>query len=250
MECATIYYDRMHYFPMHLHPDRYTFSYIISGSANLVCNNSEFVLKPDTLVIIPPYVAHQTLIKHFFHYNVIRVPVPFSFNNLNNNQLGLTIIENSTLYKNHFNYWFDLIRANMAEGTEIPDVFKHFLTGQGSSLTKSEVLIKKSIMHLEKNYNRTLPVEELSDLVHLSESHFQRLFKKTIGISPSRYLQNLRIEKAKEYIYIRDRNSFTDIAYDTGFFDQSHFNKYFKINVGMIPKRYADLVKNDRILQF
>lgn len=248
MECATIFYDKSHYFPMHLHPDRYTFSYIINGSANLVCNNSTFVLKPDTLVIIPPHVAHQTLIPHFFHYNVIRVSIRTSFNNLCDDQLGLTIIENGNSYKNQFNQWFDLIKTNTGVKTAIPDLFKHFLTNQTSGLTKSKVLIKKALTHLEKNYNRTIPVVELSDLTHLSESHFLRLFKKNIGISPIRYLQNLRIEKAKEYI--KDGNSFTDVAYETGFFDQSHFNKYFKINVGMIPKQYADVIKNDRILQF
>lgn len=243
MECARIFYDKTHYFPMHLHPDRYTFSYILSGSANLIYNNSIFILKPGDLVVIPPYLAHQTLIEHFLHYKVIRVPKLYSFRNLNDNQLGLTIIENNNSYKNHFNLWFDSIKTNTDKKTTIPDVFKHFLTNQNSDLTKSKVLLKKALIHLENNYNRTLPVEELSDLIHVSESHFQRLFKQNIGISPSRYLQNLRIEKAKEYI--KDRNSFTDIAYDTGFFDQSHFNKYFKINVGMIPKRYADLVKND-----
>ncbi|MDY8135974.1 AraC family transcriptional regulator [Aquimarina sp. 2201CG5-10] len=243
MECATIYYDKKHYFPMHLHPDRYTFSYIINGSANLICNNSIFILKPGSLVIIPPYVAHQTLVEHFFHYKVIRVPKLHAFVNLNATQLGLTIIKNNHAYKNQFNKWFDKIKANNNEEIIIPEVFEHFLMSHDADLTKPKILLKKALIHLESNYYRPIPVEELSDLIHLSESHFQRLFKANIGISASRYLQNLRIEKAKEYI--KTRNCFTDIAYDTGFFDQSHFNKYFKINVGMIPKRYADLVKND-----
>jgi AraC-like DNA-binding protein/quercetin dioxygenase-like cupin family protein len=243
MECATILYDKPHYFPMHLHPDRYTFSYILNGSANLICNNSIANLKSGNLVVIPPYVAHQTLIKHFFHYKVIRVPKLHSFANLDYSQFGLTIIENNNLYNNQYNQWFDLIKTNDKEKNKIPDMFKRFLINQNSDLTTSKVLLKKALIHLENNFNRSIPVEELSDLIHLSESHFQRLFKTNIGISPIRYLQNLRIEKAKEYIKVR--NSFTDIAYDTGFFDQSHFNKYFKINVGMIPKRYADLVKND-----
>jgi len=243
MECATIFYNKEHYFPMHLHPDRYTFSYILNGSANLICNNSIFILKPGDLVVIPSFVAHQTLIEHFFHYKVIRVPKLHSFVNLNYSPLGLTIIKNDSLYNFQYNQWFDLIKTNDNEKIKIPDVFKPFLNNQTFNLTKSKVLLKEALIHLENNFDRPIPVEELSDLTHLSGSHFQRLFKANIGISPMRYLQNLRIEKAKEYIKVR--KGLTDIAYDTGFFDQSHFNKYFKINVGMIPKRYADMVKND-----
>ncbi len=245
MECANIFYDKTHYFPMHLHPDRYTFSYILNGCANLICNNSIFILKQGDLVVIPPFMAHQTLIENFFHYKVIRVPKLHSFCNFNNKQLGLTIIRNCYSYKNDFNNWFDSIKTNVNNNlsTKVPDTFERFLMNKNPNLNKSNVILKNALIHLGNNYNRPILVKELSDLLCISESHFQRLFKENIGISPIRYLQNLRIEKAKEYIKTRD--NFTDIAYDTGFFDQSHFNKYFKVNVGMIPKRYADLVKND-----
>ncbi len=243
MECATIFYDKEHYFPMHLHPDRYTFSYILNGSANLICNNTIYILKPGDLVVIPPFVAHQTLIEDHFHYRVIRVPKRHSFLSVNHSQLGLTILKNNSFYNVQYNQWFDLIKTNVHEKVKIPTIFEPYLTNQTFDKSRSKVLLKKALIHLESNFNRPIPVEELSDVTHLSESHFQRLFKANVGISPMRYLQNLRIEKAKEYI--KTRNGFTEIAYDTGFFDQSHFNKYFKINVGMIPKRYADLVKND-----
>jgi len=243
MECATIFYDKTHFFPMHLHPDRYTFSYILNGSANLICNNNIFFLKPGDLVIIPPYIAHQTLVEHFLHYKVIRIPKLYSFNSLNNDYLGLTIMEGNNSYKNHFDKWFDLIKSNDSEKMTVPYVFKQFLTNQNCKLTKQKVRLKKVLIHLENNFNRSIPIEELSSIAHLSGSHFQRLFKSNIGISPIRYLQNLRIEKAKEYI--KAKNNMTDVAYNTGFFDQSHFNKYFKINVGMVPRRYADLFEND-----
>ncbi|PKV51423.1 AraC-like protein [Aquimarina sp. MAR_2010_214] len=250
MECATIHYDKRHFFPMHLHPDRYTFCYIINGSANLICKDAMFTLKSGDLVVIPPYIAHQTLIENFFHYKVIRVPKLYSFNNSSSNRLGLTIIQNCYSYKNHFDTWFESIMTNNknfdardSEETKVPDIFKHFLVSNSTNSTKSKLIIKKALVHFKNHYNRSILVEELLDITCLSDSHFQRLFKTNIGISPIRYLQNLRIEKAKEYIKTKD--SFTDIAYDTGFFDQSHFNKYFKMNVGMIPKKYADLVKND-----
>ncbi len=241
MECATIYYDRPHYFPMHLHPDRYTFSYIIDGGAYLLNNRSVYTLEQGDLVIIPPYVSHQTLIESFFHYKVIRVPKLHSFVGFDQKKGGLTIIRNNPLYKDQYDQWFEAVRNNTTENRDVSKVFEQFLVSEDGSLSTSKIILKKALIHIENNFHRKISIEELSDITHLSESHFQRIFKSNIGISPTRYLQNLRIEKAKELIKIR--NSFTDIAYDTGFFDQSHFNKYFKINVGMIPKRYADIVK-------
>ena len=231
---------------MHLHPDRYTFSYVIDGGANLICKDTVFKLKSNDLVVIPPFVAHQTMIDHFFHYKVIRVPKSNPFINVSNNQLGLTIIQNGFSYKAHFNNWFESIRNNLNISNEdvcnnVPEVFQRFLIDNAGGNSKSRAILKKSLKLFEHNYNRPILVEELSDITCMSDSHFQRLFKSNIGISPMRYLLNLRIEKAKEYI--KNKDSFTEVAYETGFYDQSHFNKYFKINVGMIPKRYADFIK-------
>jgi AraC-like DNA-binding protein len=251
MECATILYDKKHYFPMHLHPDRYTFSYILNGNAHLICIDATYFLKAGDLVFIPPYIAHQTLIESSFHYKVIRVPKIHPFNTTSHNQVGVTIVKNSESYKYHFNCWFDSIITNKnsngtnveSTATNVPAVFNRFLVTTESNVTNSKIMLQKALVHIEQNYNRSIHVEELADISCMSDSHFQRLFKINIGISPIRYLQNLRIEKAKECL--KTRNNFTDIAYDTGFFDQSHFIKYFKMNVGMLPKKYADLVNND-----
>lgn len=248
MECATINYNKKHYFPMHLHPDLYTFSYILGGGAYLICNDSVFRLKQDDLVIIPPYMAHQSSVEGYFHYKVIRLPKSHSFINESNTRWGLTIIQNCFSYKEHFDRWFDAIKElenqtnpEVDDSELIPEVFKRFLMPNKLNVSQSELVLRKTLAHFEENYDRPIHLEELSDISCLSESHFQRLFKKNIGIAPMRYLLNLRIEKAKEYI--KTSESFSDVAYETGFYDQSHFNKYFKINVGMIPKRYADIVK-------
>lgn len=250
MECATICYSRSHFFPMHLHPDLITFSYILGGSARLILKNTSITLKENDFVIIPPYVAHQTQINDFFYYKVIRVPKSYSFIEESDDYSRVMVIPNGMVYKSHFDTWFDAVQQDPIDlldsngsPIEVPKIFKKFLRNSPSNYNRWQELLKTTIIHFETNYNRPILVEELSDLTHLSDSHLQRLFKNKVGISPMRYLLNLRIEKAKAYIKTKD--SFTDIAYDTGFYDQSHFNKYFKINVGMTPKHYSRLIKND-----
>lgn len=240
MECATIHYKQPHFFPMHLHPDRYTFSYILNGGAQFIQQQNKYTLTKGDVVVIPPYIAHQTVITDFFHYKVIRVPNLYFFCDTTEKQ-GIQIIKNQPEMVLQFHQWFEALQSDSLQTTPIPLAFQSFLSHTSKAQHPSFSKVKLALTHLHQNYQQKIAVEELSDLTHLSESSFQRVFKSTMGISPKRYLLNLRIEKAKELIKTSD--SLTNIAYDTGFFDQSHFTKYFKINVGMLPKSYAAIVK-------
>ena len=77
----------------------------------------------------------------------------------------------------------------------------------------------------------------------MSASHFQRQFKQYFGISPIRYLQSLRVDRAKGLI--KQNLSMTKVAYQTGFYDQSHFNKYFKLLTGMGPSQYQAIIRQE-----
>ncbi|MCH2489106.1 MAG: AraC family transcriptional regulator [Flavobacteriales bacterium] len=247
MECETIRYTRPHYFPEHLHPNLYTFSYILGGTALLQFKNGEIRLHPDQLVVIPPFMAHQTVVEHSFYYKVIRVPRSYALIHKRSDAF-LHIQQGNPLVKKAFISWFDAIREHSTKTNEapvIPKIFKNYIQQDQTAIGDTSDKLIRSLEFLNSNYSRTIHLEELSDVVHMSSSHFNRQFLSHVGISPIRYLLNLRIEKAKELIKEEIVASFTDVAYETGFYDQSHFNKYFKTHVGMIPKQYAELVHND-----
>ena len=83
------------------------------------------------------------------------------------------------------------------------------------------------------SYNDNIATEfKLSDLAALagiSQYHFSRLFKKSVGISPQKYVIQQRVERAK---------SVTEIAFLCGFNSHSHFGKYFRQLTGFTPKQY------------
>jgi len=74
--------------------------------------------------------------------------------------------------------------------------------------------IEKAIDFLEENFERQPTLSEIARSVHLSEYHFQRLFRRWVGISPKRFLQFLTKEYAKELLQ-RSRN-LLDVTYETG----------------------------------
>ena len=60
--------------------------------------------------------------------------------------------------------------------------------------------MEKAILFLEENYHRQPELREVAQSVHLSEFHFQRLFRRWAGISPKRFIQFLTLRHAKQLL--------------------------------------------------
>ena len=97
------------------------------------------------------------------------------------------------------------------------------------------------IFHLRKqilnNFRHDWTIKEMAEIVHLSASHLQKLFKSQMGISPIAYLHELRLEKACELLETTfDRIS--QIGFEIGMTNDSHFTRYFKKKYGSTPTEY------------
>jgi transcriptional regulator GlxA family with amidase domain len=83
---------------------------------------------------------------------------------------------------------------------------------------------------------RPVRIEDIARSVHMSSSHLRHLFRSEVGLSPSRYVKLLRLEKAKYLI----GNSFLEvkeIAGAVGFGDVSHFVRDYKSVYGERPSQ-------------
>jgi len=82
-----------------------------------------------------------------------------------------------------------------------------------------------------------MPVDELAKRSFLSTRQFERNFKNFSGFSPKLYSRIIRFQSATQQ-YGTCYNTLTDIAYDCGYYDQSHFIHDFKQFSGYHPKQY------------
>jgi AraC family transcriptional regulator len=71
----------------------------------------------------------------------------------------------------------------------------------------------------------------------MSESHFSRSFKKSVGIAPYQYLMQQRVERAKQLLE-QQSIAISTIALDCGFANQTHLTKVFRKVTGGTPKAY------------
>ena len=80
-------------------------------------------------------------------------------------------------------------------------------------------------------------INKLADNCFLSRRQFERNFKDYAGFSPKLYARIIRFQSAAKEYGIK-RKSLTEIAYDCGYYDQSHFIHDFKEFSGFHPKEY------------
>jgi AraC family transcriptional regulator of adaptative response/methylated-DNA-[protein]-cysteine methyltransferase len=75
-------------------------------------------------------------------------------------------------------------------------------------------VVAEAITYLEQNFRSQPELADVAKHVHLSEAHFQRLFRRWAGISPKRFLQFLTAEHARELL--RESRSVLDVSYEVG----------------------------------
>lgn len=87
---------------------------------------------------------------------------------------------------------------------------------------------------VEAHYYENITLEELAILNNQSLSTFKREFKKIYHASPATYLREKKLEKSKELLISADLRT-TEVAYECGFSNVSHFSKTFKNKYGISP---------------
>lgn len=101
---------------------------------------------------------------------------------------------------------------------------------------QTDARIQALCEYMETHLTENVTLDALAARAEIGKSYLLRSFTKQVGVSPYRYLQTVRVERAKELL---ERGVVPAEAADrTGFADQSHFSNFFKEFIGLTPKQY------------
>jgi Response regulator containing CheY-like receiver domain and AraC-type DNA-binding domain len=99
------------------------------------------------------------------------------------------------------------------------------------------ITIKKAMDYIEKNYNKHITLNVLSEQIYISSSYLSRIFANELGKNFVDYLNEVRIEKAKAYL-CSDNYKTYEVADMVGIKDAHYFSKIFKKYTGLTPSEY------------
>lgn len=115
--------------------------------------------------------------------------------------------------------------------TDYGDTFTNFL----KHLSTQPAYRLRNFMNL--HYKENLTLEQYAFLTGYSLSTFRRIFKKEFEMTPARWIQKKKLDDAKFLLRSTPANV-TEICYDTGFENLSHFIQSFKKEFGVTPKQF------------
>ena len=118
------------------------------------------------------------------------------------------------------------------------DVFNKYLKESKSKKAPAWAKELKEMIQDQMDTNVSLSLQQASEELEINPAYLSREFSKYFeNLSFGEYIRKMRIEKA---IHLIETTSYslTEIAYLTGFSDQSHFNRIFKKQMGMTASEY------------
>ena len=97
-------------------------------------------------------------------------------------------------------------------------------------------------VEISQNRNYVYGLDKLISLSGKTQEHLTRAFNKYYGITPSEYINDLRLQEVTAILRTTD-DKIIDIVYNCGYNNISYFNRIFKLKYGLTPREYRDTNK-------
>lgn len=129
---------------------------------------------------------------------------------------------------------------NIEELSKLHDEMCLDLCQRMYEIRNKNILSKPIVLCVDYIYSHIhyrLTINELADYLQISESYLSKLFKKEMGLPLSKYIQEVKIEHAKNMLQYSD-SKIVDIANFLSFASESHFIQVFQQITGQTPLKY------------
>jgi AraC-like DNA-binding protein len=113
----------------------------------------------------------------------------------------------------------------------------------GPEYDRYAAVLEGTVSFIQKNLSEELRVDDLAANANLSEAYFRRLFNSRYGLSPGRYIRQMRIARARDLMTYTE-HSLSEISLLCGFSDVHSLSKAYKKVTGISPREHRKFGKN------
>ena len=240
-------------FPNHFH-EYYVIGFVEAGERWLSCKNKEYPIKPGYILLFNPGDNHAcaqtdggTLDYRSFH---ISKEIMLDLTEEVTSKRELPGFSKNVVYNEEAACYLRPLHEMVMKGSDefgkeenllllLSLLIQNYGKPFRECVPECREEIEKACIFMEQHYAEHIYLEQICRYTGLSKSTLLRGFMKSKGITPYRYLENIRIGKAKKLL----ERGITPIeaAMQTGFSDQSHFTNYFNSFIGVPPGIYRDI---------
>jgi AraC-like DNA-binding protein len=108
----------------------------------------------------------------------------------------------------------------------------------------AEQLVALMLNYIDEHYHRPMALSDVAAALNMNASYLSSLFSRTAGVTFHKYLEGLRLARAKELL--RDpRVRVCDVACAVGYVSPNHFRNVFKAHAGKSPSAWRSLPHPD-----
>lgn len=237
-------------FPTHSH-DTFCIGILEEGSQILSFSNNNLVVPSNSVILINPNEAHANyaLDKNGWKYKMMYVNSDilkyvsslYGKSKYTNIHFEHYILQDNFVFS-RIKSFFDLHEGKSYENLEqeLRKILSHLIFYYATDIKKQEQISQHYTNDLKyflnEKFDTKIKLDDISSTLGISKFKAIRAFKKSTGMTPFSYVLQKRVEKAKKLI--SQNVKLSHVALESGFYDQSHFSKYFKNYVGVTPISY------------
>lgn len=221
--------------------------YVREGAASILCNGRKILLLPGNVYLVPAGTCASYhcekgghLDKLFFHISLLSTDnhdllsdLPHTIYELSFAQAGCEQI--FRLYQAPS--YQTLLTLRIILYQTLLEFYTHFSLPTPEMKTYSAVT-QSVVRYIQNHFSIALTIDCIAEANFVSKGYLCKLFKKEIGISIGKYIDEQALFRAKRMLLTEKQRTIQQISAALGFHDQAYFSRRFKEKTGLSPAQY------------
>lgn len=215
------------------------FVYYLYGKVEYVFDRYSFTASPQNFI----YLAKNSIYEMKITEPSKFICVDFDFCELSYSQKSRVLKVNASNIENQFqrmfHIWNDKRPSRFSQMFSYAySIYTEAINAENKLYSPTHSLFSEITAYVQNRYtDSNFSIHDISSHFGISEVHLRRLFKQALDISPIKYINNLKLDKAKNMLKFSNY-SIVEIAQSSGFADPYYFSRFFKKQTGISPSRY------------
>ncbi|MEK8127816.1 helix-turn-helix domain-containing protein [Paenibacillus filicis] len=113
---------------------------------------------------------------------------------------------------------------------------------------RPEYWLESTLSQMLEHYPFDMKIDRLAEAAGMQTSYFSQRFKQKMSKSPTEFLTDLRINRAKEQLLTADKPNIREIARSVGYRDEFYFSRRFKAQAGCAPTVYTKRLQEPKVI--